>query len=195
MKKILFYLILTVLLTSSCTTLGPFEVGYNYGVPVVYGEKLHPGIDLSITKGTPIIAISDGKVFYIGEPDSKEQYGGGVFVGISHGEHFNSLWGHLTEVFVEKGQSVKRGQLIGLSGSSNYGYPHLHLGICKIRENLRDCQRFSQTYDPQNFWLAGKPQCFDPNMDYSRYSQKDITLPVACGEYAKDLMARTKRKD
>lgn len=180
MKKLFFCLILNVLLTSSCATHGPFYVGNPYGAPVTYGEGRHPGIDFDISKGTPIIAISDGEVIYIGEPDAKERYGGGIFVGISHGEHFNTLYGHLTKVFVEKGQLLKRGQLIGLSGSSNSGYAHLHFGICKVRENLRSCQSYSETYDPQNFWLAGKAQCFDPKMDYSSYSQKDITLPVAC---------------
>jgi hypothetical protein len=192
MKKLFFCLILNILLTSSCATHGPFIVGNPHGGIVQYGEGRHPGIDFSISNGTPIITPSDGVVFYIGEPDSKERWGGGIFVGISHGEHFNTLYGHLTKVFVQKGQSLKRGQLIGFSGSSNYGYAHLHLGVCKITENLRDCQSYSKTYDPDNFWLGGKAQCFDPKMDYSRYSQKDITLPVACGEYAKELMARIK---
>jgi murein DD-endopeptidase MepM/ murein hydrolase activator NlpD len=195
MKKLFLGLILAVLLTSSCSTHGPFSVGHHYGSPAPYGEGRQPGIDFSISKGTPIITPSDGIVIYIGEPDSKERYGGGIFVVISHGTHFNTLYGHLINVFVEKGQSLKRGQLIGQSGSSNDGYAHLHLGVCKISENLRDCQSYSKTYDPDNFWLGGKAQCFDPKMDYSMYSQKEITLPIACEEYAKKLMAQIKRKD
>jgi murein DD-endopeptidase MepM/ murein hydrolase activator NlpD len=195
MEKLFLGLILTVLLTSSCATHGPFSVGNLHGGPAPYGEKRQPGIDFNLSTGTPIITPSDGVVIYIGEPDSKELYGGGIFVGISHGEHFNTLYGHLTKIFVEKGQSLKRGQFIGLSGSSNYGYAHLHFGVCKITGNLRDCQSYSKTYDPDNFWLGGKAQCFNPEMDYSRYSQKDITIPIACGEYAIELMARTKGKD
>jgi len=192
MKKLFFCLILNALLASSCATHGPFYVGNPYGAPVSYGERRHPGIDFDIRIGTPIIASSDGVVIYIGEPDSKELYGGGIFVGISHGEYFNTLYGHLTKIIVEKGQSLKRGQLIGLSGASNNGYAHLHFGICKIGGS---CKNYSETYDPTKFWLGGKAQCFDPTTDYSRYSQKDVTIPVACGEYAKELIARTKRKD
>jgi len=190
MKKLFFCLILIVFLASSCATHGPFYVGIPYGAPVSYGEGRHPGIDFDISIGTPIIACSEGEVIYIGEPDAKERYGGGIFVGISHGEYFTSLYGHLTRIFVQKGQSVKRGQLIGLSGASNSGYSHLHFGICKTH-----CKNYSGTYDPNKFWLGGKAQCFDPQKDYSNYSQKDITLSVACGEYAKELVARTKRKD
>jgi len=151
MKQLFFCVIITVFLASSCATHGPFYFGHPYGAPVPYGEGRHPGIDFDISNGTPIIACSDGKVFYIGEPDAKERYGGGIFVGLSHGEYFRSLYGHLTRIFVEKDQSLKRGQLIGLSGASNDGYQHLHFGICKIRGN---CKNYSETYDPNKFWLA-----------------------------------------
>lgn len=192
MHKLLSCLILNVLLVSSCETHSPFYVSIPYGATVPYGEGRHPGIDLDISNGTPTIAISDGKVVYIGEPDAKERWGGGIFVVISHGEFFTSLYGHLTRIFVEKGQSVKRGQLIGLSGASNTGYQHLHFGVCKIGGN---CKNYSETYNPKKFWLGGKAQCFDLKVDYSGYSQKDISIPVACGEYAKELVARTKGKD
>jgi murein DD-endopeptidase MepM/ murein hydrolase activator NlpD len=190
MKKLFFCLTFAVLFVSSCATHGPFYVGYPYGASVPYGEGRHPGIDFDISKGTPIIACSDGEVVYIGEPDAKERHGGGIFVEISHGEYFKSLYGHLTRIFVEKGQSLKRGQLIGLSGASNSGYQHLHFGICKIGGS---CKNYSQTYDLKTVWYGGQPRCFDPKMDYSAYSQKDITLPVACAEYAKELIAEIKK--
>lgn len=178
-------------MSSSCATHGPFYVGNPYGAPVSYGEGRHPGIDFDIRIGTPIIATSDGDVIYIGEPDSRERYGGGFFVGVSHGEHFNSLYGHMTKALVKEGESLKRGQLIGFSGASNNGYAHLHFGICKIGGG---CKNYSETFDPKMFWLGGKPQCFNPNMDYSSYSQKEITIPVACGDYAKKLALGSKEK-
>ena len=103
MKKLFFYLTLSVLMASSCATHGPFYVGIPYGASAPYGEGRHPGIDFDIPNGTPIIATSDGEVVYIGEPAAKERYGGGIFVEISHGEYFKSLYGHLTRIFVEKG--------------------------------------------------------------------------------------------
>lgn len=190
MKKTIFCLILNVLLVSSCATHSPFHFGHPYGAPVPYGEGRHPGIDFDIRIGTPIIAPSDGVVIWIGEPDSKERYGGGIFVKIQHGDHFDTVYGHLSKVFVEEGQSLKRGQLIGLSGASNDGYAHLHFSICKIGGR---CKNYSETYDPMKFWLGGKPQPFDPKKDYKHYSQRELTAPVASGEYAKELKDRTKR--
>ena len=49
---------------------------------------------------------------------------------VSHGEDFHSECVHLTAVRVERGKSMKRGQLMGLSGVSNSGDAHLHLGVC-----------------------------------------------------------------
>ncbi len=175
----------------------PFYVGNRFGYPVSYGEGRHPGIDFNISVGTPVIAVSDGRVDVIDEPDRRERYGGGFYVRIFHGEvfhgeNFYSNYMHLSKFFVESGQPLKRGQLIGLSGVDNGGYAHLHFGICKIGGS---CQKYSQTYDPDKFWLGGKHQCFDPNKDYSNYSYKELTLPVACGDYAKELKSKTEKKD
>lgn len=90
-------------MASSCATHGPFYVGNARGAPIPYGEGRHPGIDFDISNRTPIIPCSDMEVVYIGEPDAKERCGGGIFVEISHGQYFNSLYGHLTRIFVEKG--------------------------------------------------------------------------------------------
>jgi murein DD-endopeptidase MepM/ murein hydrolase activator NlpD len=192
MKKLFCFLILIGVLASSCATHSPFYVGIPYGAPVIYEEKLHPGIDFNINVGTPIIASSDGVVTFIGEPNHKDSWRGGISVVISHVEHFTTFYAHLTKIFIEKRQSIKRGQLIGLSGANNGGYAHLHFGICKIGGS---CINYSKTYDPKQFWLGGKAQCFDPNKDYSNYSQKDATLPVACGDYGKALKSKTKNKD
>lgn len=192
MKKLLSCLILNVLLVSSCATHGPFYVGNPYGAPVSYGEGRHPGIDFDISNGTPIIAASDGDVVYLGEPCPSDPSCGGIFVALGHSDRIASLYGHVTKVFVKNGQSIKRGHLIGLSGASNSGYQHLHFGIYKRGENPK---MYSKTYDPDDFWLDGKPRCFDPSMDYSKYSHEKITVPVACGDYAKVLISKTKSKD
>jgi murein DD-endopeptidase MepM/ murein hydrolase activator NlpD len=180
-------------LSSCATTCGPFDVIRGYGAPVSYAEGKHPGIDFDIRLGTPIIAASDGVVISIGKPDYYvELWRGGISVVMLHGKHFKTFDAHMTKIFVEKGNSIKRGQLIGLSGASNNMQAHPHFGICKIGES---CIQYSKTYDPKEFWLGGKAQCFDPNKDYSIYSRKDLTFPIACGEYAKELVTRTERKD
>ncbi len=193
MKKYVFYMILAIFLSSCATaTHGPFYIDKPYGGPAPYGEGIHPGIDFGISRGTPIIAISNGKVILI-----RETAIDGDEVVVMHGKHFISLYAHLSKVLVMKGQLLKRGQLIGLSGESNSwgkpGYQHLHFAICIIGRG--GCLNYSNTLDPKMFWLGGQPQCFDQKMDYFVYSQKDITLPIACGDYGKALIAESKRKD
>jgi murein DD-endopeptidase MepM/ murein hydrolase activator NlpD len=73
----------------------------------------HPGIDYNIGSGTPIIAVSDGEVFFI-----RKDISNGDEVVLEHGQHFNSNYAHLSKVFVKNGQLVKRGELIALSGAT-----------------------------------------------------------------------------
>jgi murein DD-endopeptidase MepM/ murein hydrolase activator NlpD len=174
------------------TNCGPFYVGYPYGARVPYGEGRHPGIDFDINKGTPIIADSAGEIVYLEEPLPNEWWSGGISVALAHGERIGSYYAHLTNVFVKNGQLMKRGQLIGLSGANNSGNQHLHYGIYKRRE---DASLYSKTYDPDEYWLEGGPKCFNPGIDYSKYSNEKMTLPVACEEYAKELISKIKIKD
>jgi murein DD-endopeptidase MepM/ murein hydrolase activator NlpD len=157
------------------------------GVP--YGNGRHPGIDYGIPIGTPIIAVSDGTVFYVGKPYNDKPYGGGFGVAIKHADQFLSVYAHLLKVFVVTGQQIKRGQLIGFSWKSYNYYPHLHFGLLKSDKKGSGID-FSKSYNPNKFWLNESPQCFDPNKDYSGYSFKEITLPVACGDYQRKLLLK-----
>ena len=191
MKKLLCCLILSIFLIWSCDTQKPssaipFHVCKKYGAPISYGEGCHPGIDFEISQGTPIIAATDGEVSSVGDSDPEASYSGGIFVRVQNAQHFDLIYRHLSKVYVNKGQLLKRGQLIGLSGASNDGVDHLHFGICKVGGSS---QENSQTYDPEKFWLDGRPKCFDPSSDYSKYSQLGITIHIACRAYAKELMA------
>jgi len=180
---------LLLLLQSSCT---PFYISKNYGDPVVYGEGRHPGVDFEIPNGTPIIAAADGVGVWILTPCKGQGWCGGYTVWLRHGNYFYTGYSHLSKVYVQPGQSLNRGQFIGLSGSNNNGFPHLHFGVIKIGGAGR---YYSNTYNPNDFWLDGKMQCFDPTKDYSQNSEKELTLPVACGDYAKKLRKEAKEKE
>ena len=192
MEKIRCLLILTILLLTSCATMGSdnFSRGNPYGAPRPYGR--HPGIDFMVPVGTPVIAPADGTISAIRKFGGAEPWHGGWMVQLSHAADFHSVYVHLTEVRVEMEKSMKRGQLIGLSGASNSGHAHLHFGICRKEGR---CFEYYETEDPDKFWLGKKPQCFDPNKDYSNYSREEITLPVACGDYGKALKSNIKKKD
>lgn len=201
MEALRFYSILTIwavilFMSSSCTAIkeGQPSILNGYGVPVKYGEGRHPGIDYATPTGTPIIAASDGIVLWVGDPCPKEWYCGGYFVRINHGRDYTdrlfAWYAHFSKVFVNQGDSVKRGQLIGLSGANNEGIPHLHFAILKTGYGG---DKYSMTENPNKYWLDGSPHCYDPNKDYSNYSSKEITIPVACGKYSKTLLKSLKQ--
>lgn len=189
MKPSFVCLTAVVSLVASCaTTYGPYDASYQYlyGQRIVeYGDGRHPGAVFSVSSGTPVIAASDGEVTPIGYSTRF----GGYYVGVSHGEHFTSWYVHLDDVFVQQGQSVKSGDFIGLSGSDYRGRQYLHFRIC---QKGIFCNNFEYSLDPAKYWLGGKLQCFNRGTDYSRVSQLEMTVPLACGDYAKALTARTK---
>jgi hypothetical protein len=157
-------------------------IGSSYGTKGMrYGDGRHPGIDYLIPTGTPIVAVSDGIIDYTGETYKEKSYGGGIAVRVKHADNFFSVNAHLSKVYVTTGQQIKRGERLGLSGHGNPNYEHLHFGL--IKNNRKDSGLyFSQSYNPNDFWLDGKPQCFDPHKDYSKNSIREITFPVLCSE-------------
>ena len=186
------FLILSLVLSLSCTSLkkGAPGVMTQYGDPVQYGEFKHPGIDYALIPRTPIIAAVDGEVIVVAM-GGKNAWEGGWWVRVLN-EHFITFYSHLSEVYVSPFQQLKRGDLIGLSGSSNAGKPHLHFAVLKF--GGMDVN-YSDSYNPKDFWLGGHPQCFDPNKDYSQYSSKELTRPVACREYRKILLQSLPEKE
>ena len=99
---------------------------YGYRIhPTLGTRKFHNGVDLANNQGTPIYAARSGKV-------TVATYGGtyGYYVTINHGDGFSSLYAHMTHYIVSKGQTVKKGDVIGYMGSTGRSTgPHLHFSI------------------------------------------------------------------
>ena len=99
---------------------------YGYRIHPTTGQyKFHNGVDLANDQGTPIYAARSGRV-------TVATYGGtyGNYVTINHGDGYSSRYAHLTRYVVHKGDTVKRGQLIGYMGSTGRSTgPHLHFSI------------------------------------------------------------------
>lgn len=86
----------------------------------------HLGIDLAANLGDNIMATDGGVVVYAGW----NNYGYGNMIMIDHGTGFQSLYGHLSQIFVQCGQGVNQGQTIGAAGSTGHSSgPHLHFEI------------------------------------------------------------------
>jgi murein DD-endopeptidase MepM/ murein hydrolase activator NlpD len=100
-----------------------------YGVrsdPFKGGAAMHAGIDLSGPIGTPIYATADGTVTTAGWNSG----GYGNLVKIDHGRGIETRYGHLSNIAIQPGQKVARGQLIGRMGSTGRSTgSHLHYEV------------------------------------------------------------------
>lgn len=93
------------------------------------GER-NDGIKIAAPSGTPVLASSDGVVAYTGAGVA----GLGGLVMLRHGDGWTSVYGHTSQILVQRGQSVKRGQTIALSGDSGTAdRPELHFELRKGR--------------------------------------------------------------
>lgn len=94
----------------------------------------HQAIDIYAPKGTPIVASDSGFVAVVRY--SNVSYGNTVI--IDHGNGFQTLYSHFSVIYVEVGQSVAKGEVLGLCGRTGKATgPHLHFEIIKdgIRRN------------------------------------------------------------
>jgi murein DD-endopeptidase MepM/ murein hydrolase activator NlpD len=92
-----------------------------------YGEglEMHPGIDIAAPDGRPVTAAGSGKVIFAG---SDPGYGGLVIV--DHGGQLDTLYAHLSELYVGEGQRVRGGQAIGAVGATGRATgAHLHYEV------------------------------------------------------------------
>jgi murein DD-endopeptidase MepM/ murein hydrolase activator NlpD len=95
-------------------------------------QRPHFGLDYRVHTGTPVAAMNDGTVLL-----ARFLYFEGNFVAIDHGQGLLTLYFHLSEIKVKEGDSVKRGEIIGLSGGSGRATgPHLHVGVRWQGDNL-----------------------------------------------------------
>ena len=99
---------------------------YGYRVhPVSNSVAIHYGLDMPAPMNTKVMSTADGRVTFSGWSGSY-----GNMVQIYHGMGISTIYGHCAEVVVKKGQWIKKGQVIALSGNSGLSNgPHLHYEI------------------------------------------------------------------
>lgn len=100
----------------------------NYGMrndPFDGKPKRHRGIDFAGKIGTELYAVAPGRVVSAGE-----RVGYGTTVEVDHGLGFSTLYAHLSQITVSRGDWVRPGTVVGLGGSSGRSTgPHLHYEI------------------------------------------------------------------
>jgi murein DD-endopeptidase len=90
--------------------------------PVTGRKAPHNGVDLATPYGTNVMSTGDGVVSRVGNHPYAGRY-----VDISHSGSYETRYLHLSKVLVKRGERVKRGQIIALSGNSGRTTgPHLH---------------------------------------------------------------------
>jgi murein DD-endopeptidase MepM/ murein hydrolase activator NlpD len=101
-------------------------------------QQVHLGYDLSITQHVGVEASNDGRVVYAAPLGI---YGNCIVV--DHGYGLQTIYGHLSEIAVHEGDTVKRGQIMGKSGQTGMaGGDHIHFSM-----QLEGVQ-----IDPKEWW-------------------------------------------
>ncbi len=109
--------------------------------PIHHEERPHTGIDISATRGTPILAAARGRVTV-----ATRRPGYGLMVELDHGYGYSTLYGHASELLVRPGQRVERGDMIARVGSSGTATsPHLHYEV----------HVGNRAVNPRNFIIMG----------------------------------------
>jgi len=93
--------------------------------PITGRRSPHNGVDLTTPVGTPIVSTGDGVVSRVGNHPFAGRY-----IDINHSGTFETRYLHLSKVLVKRGQRIKRGQKIALTGNSGRSTgPHLHFEL------------------------------------------------------------------
>jgi murein DD-endopeptidase MepM/ murein hydrolase activator NlpD len=129
----------------------PISSLFGWRVHPISGEqRMHTGTDIAAPMGTPVVAALTGKVLladFLG--------GYGMTVALEHGQGSQqTLYAHLSELFVRPGQVVQKGMVIGRVGSTgNSTGPHLHF---ELRQQLPDGSWIAQDAGQQLEFAMGE---------------------------------------
>lgn len=122
---------------------------YGYRTDPIYKvRKFHPGIDFSAPTGTEIYATGDGIITEI----TRSRRGYGNKLEIDHGYGYTTMYAHIHDFKVRKGQKVKRGQLIATVGNTGKSTaPHLHYEIRKDDKRVNPIYYFFNDLTPEEY--------------------------------------------
>ena len=122
--------------------------GFSYARkhPIYKIVRPHTGVDYSAPKGTPVMAIGDGKVIF-----KAYKGGGGNTIKIKHNSNYTTAYLHLSNYAkgIRTGSQVKQGQVIGYVGSTGASTgPHLDFRVWKNNTPINPLRMESPSADP-----------------------------------------------
>lgn len=122
----------------------------------LYGMRKHPrygtwrkheGVDLSAPKGAPVYATGNAVVMR-----ARWEPGYGKLVELNHGFGYKTRYGHLSKIYVSKGDSVKRGQIIGEVGNTGVSEgSHLHYEVRFRDKTVNPIHYFNKDMSPEAY--------------------------------------------
>jgi len=111
--------------------------------PVTHKESFHYGIDIGAPEGYPIVAPADGTVADVSYSSSY-----GEKLTIHHDYGIGTFYGHCSEILVDEGEFVEKGQVVARVGSTGWSTgPHLHFELHKDMMILNPENYFELIYD------------------------------------------------
>ncbi len=103
----------------------PGRITSSFGMrrhPILGYQRMHSGMDFRARHGTPIVAVTNGRVTSAGRSG-----GCGIAVRLRHENNLSTRYCHMSRLAVRSGQNVRKGQVIGYVGSTGLSTgPHLH---------------------------------------------------------------------
>ena len=132
--------------------------------PTSGASSNHRGIDIPVSSGTKVFAAYDGEVVAVGSSNVR-----GNYVVLYHPEiDLSTLYQHLTEAKVSKGDSVDGGSQIAISGNTGVGTgAHLHFGVMKGKATKADNDQpsYNMAIDPLDSNIQYHPSNWKPYDD------------------------------
>ncbi|MDX9750158.1 MAG: M23 family metallopeptidase [Flavobacteriales bacterium] len=125
--------------------------GYGMRIhPIHKIAKFHAGMDFTSKTGTPVHTTGDGRVTFADYATN----GYGMHVVVDHGFGYETLYAHLSEIKVKRGQKVKRGDVLGLVGNTGLSAgPHLHYEVHKNGQHVDPVNFFFNDLSPEEYAL------------------------------------------
>ncbi len=107
------------------------KFGKTVGAEKLYASGSHNGVDFGASIGTRVKNVLDGEVVGTGDTDKYPGcYSFGRWVMVRHNNGLSIIYGHLSVISAQKGQTLKTGDTIGFSGNTGYSTgPHLHISV------------------------------------------------------------------
>lgn len=117
-----------------------------------FGLPGHEGVDIRAPSGSKVFCVAPGRISNIHRSPTGHNYG--IHVRVLHQDGFQTIYAHLEELFVNQGETVAAGAVLGLADNTGNSFgAHLHLGLKQKGQSLRNKKMPYDFVDPTPYLL------------------------------------------